>query len=734
MGAPKDLTVCSNNSVKISVPWQSPSAALRQQLSTSSSLYNHLHHSTTNNSNSSSSPATNGLVIRGLGYLTKKKEEILRDINMTVPKGTIYGLLGPSGCGKTTLLRCVVGCLRPQYGQIMIFGKQPGRETAQIPGTGVGYMPQENTLYENMTIEEVLIYYGRVFFLSIEELYERIKGLMGVLELPDKGRMIKKLSGGQKRRVSFAIALIHRPGLLILDEPTSGVDPLLREKLWQHLMCISKNQGATIIITTHYIEEARRSHNVGFMRQGRLLMQEDPDRLLADRGVETLEDAFLDICRNQGRISCVPEQEKIEYKGNVPTATFVTDPVLIKKRIREWFFIFFGALWRHLVSDIREPLTIGFQYVIPILSMLLFALCIGGQPFDIPLGIVNEEVGFEGFLGRQFVGSLDPHLFNVFNYSDLSEAAEAAKVREVWGYLHIKRGFTESLYDVLFPDSEPLNSSIQSSHINLHADLTDRVITTTMHRYLDESFISFVQQVIKDYNKEDPDVRMPQFIANLPIKMGSPIYGRLEKKSYRGYRDFMLPGLIVNITYAIAYSLTALNLINERKNQTFERNYVAGVKPSQMLLAFALSRVIMMSLYLFLIIYLPIAVFSMPVDCIHILHSLPLLMLLNISGMTYGMVVSALCDSIEQCAVFSAATLFIILFMSGTIWPMEAIPAYFRWLCEYAPTTAANEALRDIWYKDWSIFSPRVATAHGITLVWTFVFFLIGLRFFRLSK
>lgn len=720
MGAPKDLTVCSNNSVKISVPWQSPTATLRQHLSSASCNQHH-----------SISSSTSGLIIRGLGYLTQKKEEILRDINMTVPKGTIYGLLGPSGCGKTTLLRCVVGCLRPQYGQIMIFGKQPGRETSQIPGPGVGYMPQENTLYENMTIEEVLIYYGRVFFLSIEELYERIKGLMEVLELPDKGRMIKKLSGGQKRRVSFAIALIHRPGLLILDEPTSGVDPLLREKLWQHLMFISKNQGSTIIITTHYIEEARRSHNVGFMRQGRLLMQQDPDRLLADRGVDTLEDAFLDICRNQGRISCVPEQEKIEYKGNVPTATFITDPVLIKKRVREWFFIFFGALWRHLVSDIREPLTIGFQYVIPILSMLLFALCIGGQPFDIPLGIVNEEGGSED-LGQQFINALDPHLFNVMNYTDLSEAAEAAKVRDIWGYLHIRKGFSDSLLDILFSESEPDFLSINQSHIRLHADLTDRVITTTMHRYLDETFINFVQRVIQ--GDENSDVPMPQFIANLPIKMGSPVYGRLEKKSYRGYRDFMLPGLIVNITYAIAYSLTALNLINERKNQTFERNYVAGVKPSQMLLAFALSRVIMMSLYLFLIIYLPIAVFKMPVDCIHILHSLPLLMLLNMSGMTYGMVISALCDSIEQCAVFSAATLFIILFMSGTIWPMESIPAYFRWLCEYAPTTAANEALRDIWYKDWSMFTPRVATAHGITIVWTFVFFLIGLRFFRLSK
>ncbi|XP_074596813.1 ABC transporter G family member 23-like isoform X2 [Brevipalpus obovatus] len=675
------------------------------------------------------SGSPNGLSVRGL-YYSNGTEEILRDVNLYVPKGTIFGLLGPSGCGKTTLLRCVVGTLRPQHGAISIFGQLPGRDTAKIPGSGIGYMPQENALYENMTIEELLKYYGKVFLMPSKILGDRIKNLLEVLELPDKCQKVAKLSGGQKRRVSFAVALIHRPGLLILDEPTSGVDPLLREKIWQHLLYISSHQGATIIITTHYIEEARRSQNVSFMRRGRLLVQENPTKLLSDLKVSTLEDAFLEICVNQNRVASIHEQEKVPYISAHSDNFFSTKHKTRKQIVTDWFAVFFTVLWKHLICDLREPLTIGFQYIIPITQIMLFALCIGGQPFGIPLGIVNSESDSD--LGNYFVQGLDPHLFRTQNYTALEEAMDAARNREIWGILHIPNQFSQAITDLLYHPEE--SRFIEQAHIRLHADLTDKVISQTMLRYLDDYSVDFVGDVIRSDAKDKKKIQISQFIANLPIKMGDPIYGQLEKKNYRGLRDFMLPGLIVNITYAIAYSLTALSLITERKGQTFERNYVAGVKPSQMLLAHAISRIVMMVSYLFLIIYLPVVAFNMPVDTSHTIYSLPLLLALNFSGMTYGMCISSLCESIEMGSVFAAATLFIILFMSGTIWPIESVPGYFRWVCQAAPTTAATEALRNVWYKKWPITSPQVAGTYGITFGWTFAFFVVGLRLFRLNK
>ena len=155
---------------------------------------------------------------------------VLKNLSMTVPRGSIYGLLGASGCGKTSLIRCILGMLKFSTGEISVFGHRPGSAESSVPGSGVGYMPQEITLYEDLTINETLRYFASLFGLSRAQVKERSQFLIDFLELPDPNRLVRNLSGGQRRRVSLATALIHKPPLLILDEPTVGVDPILRQR------------------------------------------------------------------------------------------------------------------------------------------------------------------------------------------------------------------------------------------------------------------------------------------------------------------------------------------------------------------------------------------------------------------------------------------------------------------------------------------------------------------------
>lgn len=123
-------------------------------------------------------------------------------------------------------------------------------------------MPQEIALYAEFTIKETMMYFGWIFGMKTNDIMERLQFLLNFLDLPSQNRMVKNLSGGQQRRVSFAVALMHDPELLILDEPTVGVDPLLRQSIWNHLVQITKTGQKTVIITTHYIEEARQAHTV----------------------------------------------------------------------------------------------------------------------------------------------------------------------------------------------------------------------------------------------------------------------------------------------------------------------------------------------------------------------------------------------------------------------------------------------------------------------------------------
>ena len=207
-----------------------------------------------------------------------------------------YGLLGASGCGKTTVLSAIVGLKSIDDGVITVFNGSPGDRKNGIPGKRVGYMPQEVALYGEFKIKETLQYFGRIHGLTQAQIEAKMKSLTEFLELPDANTLIRNLSGGQQRRVSFAVALLHDPELLILDEPTVGVDPMLRQKIWNHLMQLATEENRTILITTHYIEEARQAHYVGLMRHGKLLAEDSPMQLLNIYSLNTLEEVFLKLC------------------------------------------------------------------------------------------------------------------------------------------------------------------------------------------------------------------------------------------------------------------------------------------------------------------------------------------------------------------------------------------------------------------------------------------------------
>lgn len=179
-----------------------------------------------------------------------KSVPALHDVTLRVPTGEIYGLLGPSGCGKTTLLRCIIGRLQLSRGEVTVLGARPGSRGHQVPGRDVGFMPQETALYKEFSISEILHYFGHLHHMERREILSREQFLLSFLDLPSRSKRISQLrfvlslsredspefdvfflfSGGQQRRVSLACALLQQPHLLILDEPTVGVDPLLREK------------------------------------------------------------------------------------------------------------------------------------------------------------------------------------------------------------------------------------------------------------------------------------------------------------------------------------------------------------------------------------------------------------------------------------------------------------------------------------------------------------------------
>jgi len=211
-------------------------------------------------------------------------------LDLQVRKGEIYGLLGPNGAGKTTTIKMLCGLLKMTEGEAYVTGRRmPDKRIA----SGIGYMPQETALYPGLTVHQNIKFFGEVFGLPKQEIEGREKPLLDFINLAGwRDELVGNLSGGMKHRVSLACALVHMPPLLLLDEPTVGVDPELRVSFWDYFDEI-KSRGRTILITTHYMDEANHCDRIGFMRDGRLIAEGRPGEMLEKAGADNLEDAFM---------------------------------------------------------------------------------------------------------------------------------------------------------------------------------------------------------------------------------------------------------------------------------------------------------------------------------------------------------------------------------------------------------------------------------------------------------
>ena len=216
--------------------------------------------------------------------------DALAGLSLEIRAGEIYGLLGPNGSGKTTFIRCVAGLVRPDAGAITVLG----RTARDAVGAGrVGYMTQSAALYGDLSVAENLAFFARLE--GVDDIDDRISDVLRTVDLADRSRsIVSTLSGGMRTRVSLAAALLHRPDLLLLDEPTVGVDPVLRQEFWTHFRALAST-GVTILVSSHVMDEASRCDRLGLIRAGRVLAEGTAADLMRRAGTPDLEAAFLKL-------------------------------------------------------------------------------------------------------------------------------------------------------------------------------------------------------------------------------------------------------------------------------------------------------------------------------------------------------------------------------------------------------------------------------------------------------
>ncbi len=232
------------------------------------------------------------VLVKNLSVTLGGVVKALKNINFEVEEGKITGVIGPSGAGKTTLMKCLVGRMLIPEKSITLLNYPAGSKELRDE---ISYMSQESSIYFDLSIKENLIYFSKINGIKRTEIKSSVNQILSTVNLTDKSNsLVRNLSGGQKQRVSLAIALIGSPKLMVLDEPTVGLDPVLRNQLWDLFNSLASS-GKTIIITSHSMDEAKRCQDLILLRNGRIISQSAPKELLDKTGTSSVEKAFLKL-------------------------------------------------------------------------------------------------------------------------------------------------------------------------------------------------------------------------------------------------------------------------------------------------------------------------------------------------------------------------------------------------------------------------------------------------------
>ena len=307
-------------------------------------------------------------------------------VSFTIERGEIFGFVGSNGCGKTTTMKMLTGLLSPSDGEALLFGK-PLDARDMAARLRVGYMSQSFSLYTELTVRQNLELHARLFHIPARKAKLRLAQLIRQFGLADfLDQRASDLPLGIRQRLSLAVAIVHEPEILILDEPTSGVDPLARDQFWELLIDLSRNRGVTIFVSTHFMNEAERCDRISLMDSGRVLVTDAPANLIKARNAGTLEDVFIDFLEQTARPSAeMPVAERAMATGASPPPA---NPAFSLQRL-------FAYTIRETLELLRDPIRLTFALFGTAFLMLVFGFGISTDVNNLTFAVIDRDQSHE---------------------------------------------------------------------------------------------------------------------------------------------------------------------------------------------------------------------------------------------------------------------------------------------------------------------------------------------------
>jgi len=349
------------------------------------------------------------------------------DVSFRIRQGEIFGFLGPNGCGKTTTMRMLTGLVPPSEGTARLFGRalDPGdRDTRKR----IGYMSQSFSLYSELTVRQNLVLHGQIYGLPADRIARRVAELTDRLDLAAAlDERAEKLPLGMRQRLSLAVAVIHEPRILILDEPTSGVDPIARDRFWEYLAELSRESGVTIFVSTHHLNEAERCDRISFMNAGQVLACDRPAALVASTGASNLEGAFIAYLEKDYASATAASEADAAAAAQPARSSRETDADDWGTSLRRMW----ACTRREMLELSRDPIRLAFATLAPIMLLLILGYGISFDVDHLTFAALDRDqtpesrAYLEEFRGSRYFVEQAP----LRSYSDLDAALQSGALK-----------------------------------------------------------------------------------------------------------------------------------------------------------------------------------------------------------------------------------------------------------------------------------------------------------------
>lgn len=585
----------------------------------------------------------------------------VNSVNFDIAKGEIFGFLGSNGCGKTTTMKMLTGLLPASEGEAWIFGNPVDAQDISTRNR-VGFMSQSFSLYGELTVRENLVLHARLFHLGAAKTRQRMDELVPRFGLdPYMDQRASELPLGLRQRLSLAVAVIHEPEILILDEPTSGVDPQARDAFWDLLLELARRDGVTIFISTHFMDEGMRCDRISLMHAGQVLVTDEPDKLLERRGVENLEEAFI------AYISDVLPPEDTSNEGLLSRAEG-TDTKTVESGFSLRRLLAYTS--REAMQVRRDPVRLAFSFIGSAILLLIMSFGISQEVRSIPYAVYDLDQSPES---RAYLSAFgDTGWFEkhspILSADELDQRMKSGELAMV---LQIPPAFGRSL------------RRGGTAQISARIDGTDTQRAGTVESYVSGAHSHVLTQgfggalaldVIATPRKPDakpPAQLLPRFRYN-PAMESLPAIGP------------SIPPLLLLLFPAI---LMAVSVAREKEIGTITNFYVTPTSRVEFLVGKQLVYIGITLLNFAILTALVVAVLGVPLrgDPLALVFGA---LLYAVAATGYGLIVSTLAST-QVTAVFAAAILSVMptLQFSGMVTPVSSLEGAAHIMGTLWPTT-----------------------------------------------